>query len=759
VQNTNEASITFIMERMFVKDCIKFLCREARIEDKPVSENSFLVYNVPHQCYYSNPPTNKAPPPPYSENTPPPITPDSALEHDYDVVEFIEEHTSSSHGGQDSDNAGNPQKQMKTMRPVFQFPDGVWGDYSSGSGSDKQFSLPSVTPLNESVIPSNKIPASNDQDFSELPPRTILRQNDTVPLIQAPSSVMQTHNSTTDGKLNLETPYQSTKNGALLIHPRQQQVSTALLLRKCIPLPPRNTVGGEKEGVAFKEAGAVPSGNVVEAKRGTTRDKESEASWAQVGTHRYREAGDVTTEGSRKRVFTASLPDQLHPPSHTHNTLIGGEYGSHNERHPKASRRSLAMTPPLSFSCAVNNSWSHLRDRGQRGLSYTSHSHVNQSPTNGYDGDCYVLVTPHLSSRSRFSSTSSSSSLSPSYIRESQLLAMEQERNGSQRAHNFHSAEDGTHSNDVFDESNSSSPLSLADAGDVIRHDWMESLKQQRLSQERSDSESLLSFSDTMSLDEVAYLEYRKNCRSSRPSCGDYVDEGAFVISPHSRYDGTHWSIGSSSDEEERDESLLVDFDGRQLKLPPNNSRAQQPVPSSTIAKPHPHADSAVVVRHRQEGQSFSYHRPRSQHVNKKPEIRPRRKGRNAVSVGVFNSHTSAQFHSNVSFEFHSSLRKLSPEECGTGKSHMHCSADLDYVHSSVPTPVQRKPVPAPRTTSTLGVKSSAQASMVTLGMMQQWSSSEGNLLDVFNEGNSATSELYWEQTLYRSHSSTEINN
>lgn len=798
VRNSNEASITFIMERMFVKDCIKFLCREARINDAPYNENGFLVYNVPHQCFYINPPSDKAPPPPYSDGSSP-ITPDSALDHDYDIAEFIE---ASNFIPQIHEDGPSNKERRKPRSPVFQFPDEVWGDYSSGSGPAPAKKQPQFT---ESVTLS-EVPVVEDSnsDLADLPPRTIPRQNH---MTSVPATHSQSHLfSMTEGNYSLEAPYQInsriifTESGEvqyernILGNVPHPQTDAALLLRKSFPLPPRKIVredrGGEGSGVRG-EGVASEKGNVVtedkrdetigEITRSVGRGERGSDNVESFETPSIETESNLDISTRDGPIHTAVITSQPHPPGHTHQALSGDQSEnasslvttlfstqtpptSHGTTPPYpsiAARRTLAVAPPPLISRTSSDSRGYLsRDRGQRRASFVSQS---QSPAADNDEDnCYVLVAPQSVSRRTSSSSSSPDySLSPSYIRESQLLAMEQNQVGSTSAPN----EEKSY-NDVFEEGSNTSPISLADAGDIVRQDWIYSLQQLRLSQERPASESLLPLSDTMDLDEVAFLEYRKNRRSGCLSCGDYVDERAFMVSPHSRYGGTHWRMGSSSEDEEEELSLLADFDGQRISLPFGTSRSlpQQYTRPATHAapcateEPHPHPDSAVAEKRQKDRDSDkSYHRPRSQHISKKPAIHPRRKAGNASSVVEFNSKASAQFQSNVSTE----SNQLSPGTSNRGQhqpSITRYSTGMDYIQSSIPMSTQQKPVPAPRAAHVIGVKSSAQASMVTLSV-KQWSSSESDLLDaVLNESEATGSGPYWDQALsHKFHSSSEL--
>ena len=64
-------TVTLILEKQFIKDCMGFLCREARISDVPIEENGLLFYVMSHTCGYITPPPGVPPPPPYSSEPEP----------------------------------------------------------------------------------------------------------------------------------------------------------------------------------------------------------------------------------------------------------------------------------------------------------------------------------------------------------------------------------------------------------------------------------------------------------------------------------------------------------------------------------------------------------------------------------------------------------------------------------------------------------------------------------------------------------------
>ena len=59
-----ETTITFMLSKQFIRPCLAFLCREARVSAPPVSEHGAFVYYLNHVCGVSPPPAGPAPPPP-----------------------------------------------------------------------------------------------------------------------------------------------------------------------------------------------------------------------------------------------------------------------------------------------------------------------------------------------------------------------------------------------------------------------------------------------------------------------------------------------------------------------------------------------------------------------------------------------------------------------------------------------------------------------------------------------------------------------
>ena len=63
-QGHKNTSITFIVEKSFIRDCMNFLCREARIPNSPQTQDGLTIHNLQHQCGYCTAPNSPPPPPP-----------------------------------------------------------------------------------------------------------------------------------------------------------------------------------------------------------------------------------------------------------------------------------------------------------------------------------------------------------------------------------------------------------------------------------------------------------------------------------------------------------------------------------------------------------------------------------------------------------------------------------------------------------------------------------------------------------------------
>ena len=211
-QNT---TITFILDRkQFIKDCIKFLCSEAKISDVPTDENGLLVYKIGHQCGFISPPTTRPPPPPYHEEdlanhgtdedrngTHKPLQISASSPEDSQPLEMSPSnsrnlrHTSSHAVRRDTKQTPRP------LATTLKF-SGQWGNFSdsedTGSGSG--------TAMFSSMTPPPSMTASN---IDGLPPRTIPRKNHegAIPAVAHPYINFQPH-LYYSGSGVFESPYQ-----------------------------------------------------------------------------------------------------------------------------------------------------------------------------------------------------------------------------------------------------------------------------------------------------------------------------------------------------------------------------------------------------------------------------------------------------------------------------------------------------------------------------------------------------------------------
>lgn len=211
-QNT---TITFIIEKNFIRDCMSFLCQEARIPNIPQIQDGLMVYNLSHQCGYCTPPSVQPPPPPPYE----PPTADGEKQP-------LE-------GERQSPTLAPPKLPPKPpLVPAFEFSDQWWEDsFSSGSG-------PSSLTQKEKC----------DERIGDLPPRSIPRKNHevSIPAMPQPYLNFQPH---LFNRRHFEAPYQIssriiiTDSGEVQfersILGNMQQAHGGFHINKQMPLPPR----------------------------------------------------------------------------------------------------------------------------------------------------------------------------------------------------------------------------------------------------------------------------------------------------------------------------------------------------------------------------------------------------------------------------------------------------------------------------------------------------------------------------------------
>ena len=275
--------ITFIMEKKFINDCILFLLREAKIQNRPQLENGLRIYKVPHQCGHIKQPDTPAPlPPPYPEDDP----------------------QSTAHLEVSYENYFN----SPSIGPIVPaYPIKFW-DESPHSPTGKNFP-------GTSIKTDEKM-----KDFRLfLPPRTIPRLNyeSSVPARAHPYIKYQPdmyHQSRT----HFEAPYQIssriiiTDSGKVQFErnimgnaPPQEQRG-GLLFKRDLPVPPKG----------LRDPGQIPR-NRVARRRNLSRDKEEVQPTLQ---------GARFLEPARKKGKAPAPPPEEISPVQTNNpTMLLGE--------------------------------------------------------------------------------------------------------------------------------------------------------------------------------------------------------------------------------------------------------------------------------------------------------------------------------------------------------------------------------------------------------------------------------------------------
>lgn len=202
-------SITFIIEKNFIRDCMNFLCREARIPNNPQNQEGLTIYNLQHQCGYCTAPNSSPPPPPYE----PP-----------------EKEKLSLNGGQSSSSSPPPQLPPKPPQACFL--------------DDSRLSGPG---------PSDQQETESESPDSDLPPRNYMRKDhhSSVPAMAQPYLNFQPH---IFNHHRFEGPYQISSR-IIITDSGEIQFERSILgssphpsshggfqFNKQKPLPPRRTV-------------------------------------------------------------------------------------------------------------------------------------------------------------------------------------------------------------------------------------------------------------------------------------------------------------------------------------------------------------------------------------------------------------------------------------------------------------------------------------------------------------------------------------
>lgn len=717
----------------------------------------------------------------------------------------------------------------QTMTPAFQFDEEVWGDYS-GSGSTPLQSMRSAS-FSESLLLTKTTTKSETQTFPELPPRTIPRP--TLPSEPEPplyvnfGPILFQKMASSAEHFGLKTPYQVSQGSAVKgnegLHYEQKDATASSIERSDeyhiveapIRLPPRGIVKeqGDHEfqgdnSTSARENTWLPQPSVMTHPPLTYSPPQSIAGIPQVTPpHPLPSHSDnfnpvsATSHSSSISYPPPSRPDiavdhSLPPRSSPHqdnktvDSLTFYRPPSRPDTHTAAKH---SLTPLSSSFLSRTGSDSHVNLIRSKRLSTDSAPQTNrlsQASLDGYEEDIYVIVTPHSkysttdSNQHRPASPAYSSLLSPPYIRDMNLprkvVVSQEEEEGGEVSPLFYEV----FSSDSEDEdSESASVLSLADAGDVIRREWMDSfevLRQEERSRSASETQASKEIvADKIQLMEVAYFDYKSKLRSSS-SC-DYVDN-SFFQPPQPNQSRSGWiteTSGSSDGEVATVVPAVREFEDVDSKLGTSHALKVRPHSSSAVDvmfswPSDTHFQDTFFQSQDTQFESYDAHfqspktyhqsrdslggemnlrsedygpeiRPRSQLVARtKPAITPRKKPSNSSTSSV----------------------------AATSRNQAAISSEMEQSKCSNSVPVPNKllkPTPMPRSPQSRGMKISNSASMVTMGIGYYGrvglSSSESNLLDaIHREGEEQGEWLGFEASLgsnlnKKFHSSLDISN
>lgn len=206
-------SITFIIEKNFIRDCMNFLCREARIPNSPQNQEGLTIHNLQHQCGYCTAPDSPPPPPPYE----PP-----------------EKEKPSLNGGQSSSSSPPPQLPPKPQQ----------GSILDQWSLDSRLSGPG---------PSDQQETESESPDSDLPPRYYMRKDhqSSVPAMAQPYLNFQPHifnHHCFEGPYQISSRIIITDSGeiqferSILGNTPHPSSHGGFQFNKQKPLPPRRTV-------------------------------------------------------------------------------------------------------------------------------------------------------------------------------------------------------------------------------------------------------------------------------------------------------------------------------------------------------------------------------------------------------------------------------------------------------------------------------------------------------------------------------------
>ena len=373
------------------------------------------------------------------------------------------------------------------------------------------------------------------------------------------------------------------------------------------------------------------------------------------------------------------------------------------------------------------------------------------SSVSSFEEDCYVMIPPatHRSSSERC--------ISPSYIREAQLLdKIAPKMDVNQMTSSFEAAtillENPGHKDinqsEVFptakkkEEPKEERKISLTDAGQVIRENWVTTLEELRkehakITRQVQEVVRAQTGVEKLDLNEVAYLDWKRKEKtlSLMESLGSSTDD----VFPQLVSDSNG---GEKNSEEESDYSDFMkvhcmkhsksdpstqDFKLHFLPRSRPNLTKRQTIPRS----------SAVVNK-----APISKLKDRNSSGYVRSTSLPKRK-MNLLDGGASNSNFTAT--GAVGNTLPSACKQLGVSRSPVRRKSSTESEedDLEYVHEFINIASQSRPrprpVPLPRSKPPQQQKfdGSQQASMVTLGIFRDASSPEGNLLKALEKSNS----------------------
>ena len=764
-------NITFIMEKMFINDCTRFLCREAHIERPPISDNGFTVYIVPHQCFFNTPPSEKAPPPPYSEtDVHPPTLSRGFPNHEYDIIENVMLKTSITneipltpprYGVSSSANEipHSPEYDKppnltqcftrKQLKPIFQFPDNLWEDYSSGSGSTSNLGTDAVrkSSFTESLFLSDGVlTKETTQVLLDLPPRTIPRKNH-IPATTHKYYNFQPHLFNSSDTYNLETPY---------------HISSRIIVTDDGDVQyERNILGNSSlKGFSFQKTISLPPRNLA-------RDDATEVQMKRPDLHKKADeemCGDADKSTSINTTLMSGIPDlslQLNP-HHTHNaenddyvpmltekelptfqtTPTASTLPRTNDSiHLEEKNPPTFQTTPINLPCRtwrrvplpplLNRTTSDLgldpfskdQSKNQTEKIYSHSSRrMSHSTSSRCEEDSYVIVSHTSRKRGPILSRL------PAYNREQQSMEDIFETVPTEENTSPVKADTRYHIFDNVDDSNGST-LSLTEAGDIIRNDWAFSLEAMKLDEENQEASNLEVSPDKgeMSLDEVAFRDYKDRYETFRMSYGNIYD-----VSPHC-------SNGCSNED-------YVLFHNHESSKNTSISPAVSSQYSEHISTAK--SDSKQPPFIKISDSAFDETSLTCSSKKVKPAIMPRK---NKSVVRQLNSSSNSTLEKQSNFDSNSQHSHTSTGLKQFLSIYTSNNSGMEYFEKPAPFQNTLQPVPRPR--SGKAINFSAQASMVTM-KIRHFSSSESDLQEAVDKSLTA---INWSASSSKSHSSLDV--